>query len=120
MSSIDPIIAPSRVEALEQGLKRYFTGKPCLRGHLAPRSVRDRQCIECRYILSGRGKPPRIPASSGGELTIDEINILQQLADGETTAKNDLKGFIRSIMIKLGARTINNAVATGVRRGIID
>jgi hypothetical protein len=27
----------SRQEALAQGVKRYFTGKPCCRGHVAER-----------------------------------------------------------------------------------
>jgi hypothetical protein len=36
----------TRTEAQEQGLKHYFTGKPCRRGHIAPRD-KSRECIEC-------------------------------------------------------------------------
>jgi hypothetical protein len=37
----------SRDEARAQGLKRFFTGKPCKRGHLAERFVVDAKCVEC-------------------------------------------------------------------------
>lgn len=31
-----------------QGLLRFFTGKPCSKGHIAPRSVSTGMCVECR------------------------------------------------------------------------
>lgn len=34
-------------EAVASGLKRYFTGKLCIRGHIAERSVSGRSCIAC-------------------------------------------------------------------------
>jgi hypothetical protein len=37
----------SRKEALEHGLKRYFTGKPCSHEHIAERGVSNRACITC-------------------------------------------------------------------------
>ncbi len=37
----------SRKEAQALGLKRYFTGKPCKRGHVAPRFVSTSMCVEC-------------------------------------------------------------------------
>ena len=38
----------SRKDAKAQGLKRYFTGKPCKRGHVAERYVGSRACLECQ------------------------------------------------------------------------
>ena len=38
----------SRKDALQQGLKQYFTGKPCKRGHLDWRWVKGYQCVECK------------------------------------------------------------------------
>lgn len=32
------------------GLKRYFTGKPCKNGHICERGVCDRKCIICKNI----------------------------------------------------------------------
>ena len=52
----------SRKEAKEQGLKYYFTGKPCGRGHIVKRSVSNYKCWQCRkedcieYRKTDRGK----------------------------------------------------------------
>jgi len=40
----------SRSEAIEAGLKKYFTGKPCKHGHMSPRMVSNRRCCECLKI----------------------------------------------------------------------
>jgi len=37
----------SRYEAINRGLKRYFTGEPCRRGHICERRVRCYSCLEC-------------------------------------------------------------------------
>lgn len=37
----------SSKEAAEQGLARYFTGKPCKNGHVTERFVKNRHCCEC-------------------------------------------------------------------------
>ena len=37
----------SRTEALHIGSARYFTGKPCPKGHMAERFVSSRGCTEC-------------------------------------------------------------------------
>lgn len=41
----------SRKEAIAAGLPRYFTGKPCLYGHLTERRVKVKRCIECLRLL---------------------------------------------------------------------
>ena len=42
----------SRKDAKAQGLKFYFTGKPCERGHVVERAVGNAGCIECRRLKS--------------------------------------------------------------------
>lgn len=37
----------TRAQAIERGLTRYFTGKPCKHGHVSARQVSCWQCIEC-------------------------------------------------------------------------
>jgi len=37
-------------EAKAQGLKRYFTGIPCCRGHIVERTTGGRGCIDCHKI----------------------------------------------------------------------
>lgn len=47
-SRLGPLVAPPRTrkEAAAAGLKHYFTGKPCHKGHVAPR-VLTGSCSEC-------------------------------------------------------------------------
>lgn len=51
----------SRKEARALGLKRYFTGKPCPKGHISERIVHHADCLECRskYERKKREKRPR-------------------------------------------------------------
>ena len=45
----------TRAEAVAQGLTRYFTGKPCPKGHIAERQTCNYGCIECS---KGRQRTP--------------------------------------------------------------
>lgn len=47
MSNIDPMQANSAKKAKELGLKHYFTGIPCRRGHLSLRLASTAGCCEC-------------------------------------------------------------------------
>ena len=38
---------PTRAKAKAAGETRYFTGKPCKRGHIAPRQSANGQCVSC-------------------------------------------------------------------------
>lgn len=46
----------SRKEALLQGLLRYFTGKPCKRGHVSERQVSNLTCMECLRIKNSKDR----------------------------------------------------------------
>lgn len=52
----------TRKEAQQQGLTRYFTGRPCPKGHIAERRTANKGCQLCtkrrrkEYIASERGK----------------------------------------------------------------
>lgn len=49
----------SRAEAKARGLKRYFTGIPCLRGHVDERLTGCGHCVVCNLVKSTRiGKTP--------------------------------------------------------------
>jgi hypothetical protein len=45
---------PERIDALQAGLKRYFTGRPCSRGHMAERYCSSNACIECLLLHQAR------------------------------------------------------------------
>lgn len=42
---MNPVITQAEAEAA--GLKRFFTGEPCARAHIAERFVSNRGCVEC-------------------------------------------------------------------------
>ena len=42
----------SRKSAKEQGLKTYFTGNPCKRGHVSQRYTKSKTCVECNSAYS--------------------------------------------------------------------
>ncbi len=44
-----PIV--TRADAKAQGLKRYFTGRPCKHGHIAERAVVNSNCFDCHVEL---------------------------------------------------------------------
>jgi hypothetical protein len=46
----------TRREALARGLSKYFTGKPCLHGHLSARYSRSGTCITCKYLEINRNQ----------------------------------------------------------------
>ena len=56
----------SRQVAKKKGLKRYFTGKPCIRQHISERGVTGRNCIECakihekKYSKSKKGREKKL------------------------------------------------------------
>lgn len=43
-------IVRSRTEARELGLKRFYTGEPCLHRHVAERRVNDGRCVVCQKV----------------------------------------------------------------------
>ena len=53
------------VDAARSGATRFFTGKPCKRGHLSDRHVSSGGCVECspatRVVAARRDAPPPPP-----------------------------------------------------------
>lgn len=53
----------NRQEALRIGRPHYFTGKPCIHGHLSNRDAKDRKCLACELIfVRNRVHRPEIKA----------------------------------------------------------
>jgi len=55
----------TRKEAAQQGLSRYFTGKPCHRGHISERYMKGK-CIECSKYEKKHGVGKRAEAKAKG------------------------------------------------------
>lgn len=48
----------SREEALDKGLNKYNTGKPCVHGHTCGRYTNNKICIDCALIRAKRAYDP--------------------------------------------------------------
>ena len=69
----------SRKEAIEQGLTRYFTGKPCPQGHVAERYTRKSGCVQC----DSEGQKHRILVKKGmAEPKPKPVNLRKQATIG--------------------------------------
>lgn len=44
-------------EAKAKGLKVYFTGKACIRGHVAERRTSSRECVACESLRKKKQTP---------------------------------------------------------------
>lgn len=56
----------TRQAAIEQGLRHYFTGRPCRNGHTSVRGVRKWNCLECdrnQKALERQRDPERVRAN---------------------------------------------------------
>jgi len=51
----------TRQQAIDSGLPKYFTGKPCSNGHLVERLVTNYNCTSCTREINDnlRGRAPR-------------------------------------------------------------
>lgn len=52
----------TRAEAIENGLKRYFTGKPCPKGHISERSTNKSSCLACGKLSEKNAMSRTYPA----------------------------------------------------------
>jgi hypothetical protein len=65
--TIDPPRIISRAEAKALGLKCYFAGKPCKRGHVAERWVGNSACMECDRARASERRTANLEKVRGQE-----------------------------------------------------
>ena len=122
----------TRAEAAAQGQRRY-EGNPCKLGHEGERYTSNGLCVECQAVRSKLGwqarkarqaleprkpRPPRAPRTPKAP-TAEHLCYLQSMADGIRTPADD-RNMRRRVVWRLGAKSIVHAVATALRRGLID
>ena len=54
------MIISTRKDALQNKQTQYFTGKPCIKGHVASRRTKTGECLECRakFLVTWRSRNP--------------------------------------------------------------
>jgi hypothetical protein len=72
----------TRKEAIIQGNKYYFTGVPCMRGHIAPRFTTGGTCLECNYLAAkAKYYGEKLPRVKGTDLE-DQYQSLDNPVNG--------------------------------------
>lgn len=73
-----------RSTAIDLGLTRYFTGKPCKHGHTAQRKVGNGSCVECARLVTRRwrenGSKPKESFNPKGK-SLPEQDYLKECFD---------------------------------------
>jgi hypothetical protein len=85
----------TRQEAIAQGLKHYFTGKPCKHGHLAPRFTNRRQCLECNRLAAAARYFEDPQASTDKVAAWREVNRESYLAKGRAYYQENKEEILR-------------------------
>lgn len=85
-------------EARQKGLKHYFTGKPCSRGHIATRNLSG-NCNECRPLDVRSKISQGICLKCGGESRAGRVHC-QPCADTYKTDRKNELGRLRTKRLK--------------------
>lgn len=75
LSSTDDRQIISRGDARAAGLKWYFTGKPCVNGHVDLRTVGHKKCVQChrdRMRAVGRANPGKVRARNNAWYAVNQ------------------------------------------------
>lgn len=97
-----PIEIITRAEALSKGLRFYFTGKPCVRGHVAPRVFLGKcgVCTVCRKIIATDWREQnRDKHNAWGRNNPDKLRAAQKRYDdkhSERRKKSRLDWYLRN------------------------
>lgn len=89
----------NRKEAQKLGIKYYFTGQPCIRGHIAPRKTKG-SCVECLredWVKdnANRSKKPKSEASKAAGRRYYEKNKEAVKARANARSKDEVSQYKR-------------------------
>lgn len=85
----------TRQEAKAQELTRYFTGKPCVHGHVAERKTANKTCVVCGDLAIAKSKakkPEKYNVINQGwsKRNPDKVKALQLKRNRENPARRNL------------------------------
>tara|TARA_B110000285_G_scaffold114874_1_gene130182 strand:+ start:221 stop:976 length:756 start_codon:yes stop_codon:yes gene_type:complete len=100
--------------AKKKGLKRYFTGKPCIRQHISERGVAGRNCIECakihekKYSKSKKGREKKlIKQKKYYANNITEIRIIDNIRSKTPKHKERTKKYNQRLYVQKKRKNYN-------------
>jgi len=89
----------SRKEARALGLTRYFTGKPCSRGHVEERFVSSRLCLKCSNVATLKYKHSHVEIETQRDRlyyrrNIDRFRTYAKKRRKELAARKQIQGLV--------------------------
>ncbi|MCK9371202.1 hypothetical protein M0R04_14920 [Candidatus Dojkabacteria bacterium] len=90
MSESIPLVI-SRSEANQQGLKRYFTGNPCKRGHLSQRDTINGNCVMCKQEYRKTDRSKELHKGYANTVEAKEARIIYQRSDSYVNVRTAYK-----------------------------
>lgn len=107
-----------RQEAIRNNLRRYFTGKPCLRGHIAERFVTTASCVECMKIHFQTWRSKNIDRDRQASTRWQKTNpekVREAIANREAGIANRMpKWANRTEIRRIYARAVELSQSTGI------
>ncbi len=92
-----PIV--TRAQAKAASLRRYFTGKPCKRGHIAQRLTSKSMCIECTKMLCDEYQaryPERVKASKARYIDANRQEHYARVSRWESRNRDKKRSYSRN------------------------
>ncbi len=72
----------SRAEAYRLGIDRYFTGEPCVKGHIAERLTKNWTCVKCNNEMGrDRRKKPEVKERKRARIHAKRVELLGEKPD---------------------------------------
>lgn len=81
----------SRADAMALGLVRFFTGNPCVHGHVSERLVSDRSCMECRRLKAAAHHHANADEANAARRARREINLDAERAKGRECRERNIE-----------------------------
>lgn len=94
-----PVVKHARAIAIENGETHYFTGKPCIHGHVAKRLVTTRICIVCDRLKKQKLRKEKPEFVSANKKKDYEKNKVKHLAQKKVYRQSN-KGKINALVAK--------------------
>ena len=86
--------AVSAKEALRLGLSRYFTGRPCIHGHIAERLACNGTCVICATAIRNRSRqrhPDRLRATNAKYYAANAVALKALNADWRASHREEMR-----------------------------
>lgn len=105
----------ARKDALARGLNKYFTGKPCSKGHVAERYTTSGTCQECLRPVTAIARVPRVVEGQVVSTTDPRLELMKEkLAIDRLVAETNARAL--EIRAQNSAVRLQDAAIRQIRR----